>query len=65
MEANIAIFCPYCSGQAGEPPVSPMTRTVVKAVAGEAANRRLQPTFMYRCERCGYAELHDRLLDAA
>jgi hypothetical protein len=61
-----SLFCPYCNAKGSKQPVlSPMSVQQVKSAPVEST-AVAAPYFHYRCERCGFAEIHDaRAADAA
>lgn len=53
-----SIFCPFCNsrGQA-QPVLSPMNIAQVTYPAGADVGKGV-PFYSYRCQRCGYGEIH-------
>ena len=68
-------FCPYCNSKGESQPIlSSMVCAYVldrrAAVQGEDTERHpsrdvLEPHYEYRCERCGFTEIHDNRLGEA
>lgn len=61
-----SIFCPFCNAQGNAQPVlCPMGVLFVEGGKSTTAQPFAAPHFAYVCPRCGYREIHERLLDAA
>lgn len=61
-----SLFCPFCNSKgAVQPVLSPMVVSEVRSAPLESPEPKRVPYFAYRCERCGYGEIHDRVVDAA
>ena len=56
-----SIFCPFCNSRGAEYPVlSPMIVSEVPTAAVSEPVRGGAPLLSYRCQRCGYGEIHPR-----
>lgn len=59
-----SLFCPYCNARGSAQPVlSPMVCKKVRVAPLESATApepTPTPYLHYRCERCGYSEIHDQ-----
>ncbi|MHC4392808.1 MAG: hypothetical protein ACYS22_16055 [Planctomycetota bacterium] len=75
--ARVDVFCPFCNAKGGTQPIlSPMTcvyimqknkgadSTTPPPAKGPGSHRRTAH-FEYRCGRCGYTEIHERMLGEA
>lgn len=61
-----ALFCPLCNCAGSKQPVlSAMGVLFVQNGRGTTVEPYDAPHFNYCCPRCGYGEIHDRLLEAA
>jgi hypothetical protein len=61
-----SLFCPFCNARGiPQPVLSPMTCCEVRVAPVESDDPGRVPYFSYRCERCGFVEIHDRIADAA
>jgi hypothetical protein len=76
MSERANVFCPFCNAEGARQPIlSPMAVVYIlgagaaPAESGEAeATRQVAPRashFEYRCPRCGFTEIHERLLGEA
>lgn len=54
-----SLFCPFCNAKGSKQPVlSPMVVRRVDSAPIEQDGAVPTPFFLYRCERCGYGEIH-------
>ena len=61
-----SLFCPFCNSRGcAQPVLSPMVVSEVRVAPLESAEPNRVPYFTYRCERCGFGEIHERAVDAA
>lgn len=72
MSTRVHLFCPFCNAKgASQPILSPMTCVyILGRPESEGAGAKGQPQrgsshFEYRCTRCGYTEIHEKMLDEA
>jgi hypothetical protein len=60
-----SLFCPFCNAKGSiQPVLSPMVMAEVR-LAADATEAQRGPLVAYKCQRCGYGEIHDRAVDAA
>ena len=58
------IFCSYCNAKGNSQPVlSPMGVLYVEAGKSGTKQPYSPPHFTYICPRCGFGEIHERLVD--
>jgi hypothetical protein len=61
-----ALYCPVCSSEGQRQPVlSPMGVLFVQNGRGTSVEPVDAPHFTYVCPRCGFGEIHDRIVEAA
>jgi len=61
-----ALYCPLCNSQGTRQPIlSAMGVLFVQNGRSSTAEPVEAPHFTYVCPRCGYGEIHDRIVEAA
>ena len=66
MKKAHSLFCPFCNAKGNAQPVlSPMSVTEIRIAPTASGDDGKVPFFSYRCERCGFSEIHQRAVDAA
>ncbi len=59
MPAPETVYCPVCNAQGSEPRVlSPMVASHVLIAPIDGPEDERPPYYSYRCQRCGFAEIH-------
>ncbi len=62
---NPSVFCPFCNSKGcAQPVLSPMGVLFVEGGKPATVQPYAAPHFTYVCPRCGYGEIHERLMDA-
>lgn len=60
------VFCPFCNAKGAHQPVlSPMGVLFVEGGKPATVQPFAAPHFTYVCPRCGFGEIHERLVDTA
>ena len=63
---GIALCCPLCNSEGAKQPIlSAMGVLFVQNGRGTTVEPYDSPHFTYVCPRCGYGEIHDKIVEAA